>query len=226
VSKRQNSGPAMAVNGGDRAKEARETARLEAFSDGVFAVAITILVFGISVPRNLAPGKSLLDALLIQWPAYLAFVTSFATIGIMWINHHMLFTHIGRSDHTLLVLNGLLLMGITFVTFPTAVVAEYINHQEQQTAAMLYSGVFTVVAVMFNLLWRHASRRLLRRDVDQAAVDAITRAYAWGPSLYFLSFLLASVSALASLGLNMALAVFFAVPRQGPRGDRQPRSPA
>jgi len=212
----------MAAHGGDAVTEERETGRLEAFSDGGFAVAITILVFGIAVPHNLAPGKSLLDALLAQWPAYLAFATSFATIGIMWINHHMLFTHINRTDHTLLVLNGLLLLGIVFVTFPTAVVAEYITHPEARAAAMLYSGVFTIVAVLFNLVWKHASqqRRLLWRDVDQQAVDAITRAYAWGPPLYFVSFLLAPVSALASLGLNLALAVFFALPRRAPGGDR------
>jgi uncharacterized membrane protein len=212
----------MAAHRGDAVKEERETGRVEAFNDGVFAVAITILIFGIAVPRNLAPGKSLLDALLAQWQAYIAFLTSFATIGIMWINHHTLFTHISRSDHTLLVLNGLLLMGIVLVTFPTAVVAEYITHPEGRVAAMLYSGVFTIVAVLFNLLWRHApqERRLLRRDVDQQAVDAITRAYAWGPSLYFVSFVLAPVSALASLGLNIALAVFFALPRRGPGGDR------
>lgn len=176
----------MAAHGSEPMNGKKETGRIEAFSDGVFAVAITILVFGITVPRNLAPGKSLLDALLTQWPAYLAFATSFATIGIMWINHHTMFTHISRSDHTLLVLNGLLLLGITFVTFPTAVVAEYINHHEQRTAAMLYSGVFIIVAVLFNFLWRHASYecRLLRRDVDQKAVDAITRAYGWGPLVY------------------------------------------
>ena len=196
--------------------DAKETGRIEAFSDGVFAVAITLLVFSINVPHNLSERQALLRALLDQWPAYFAFVTSFATIWIMWINHHTLFTMIRRSDHTLLVLNAVLLMGVTFVPFPTALVADYIHHRDQRIAAMVYSGVFVVIAVFFNLLWRHASHqnRLLRRDVDPSAVDAITRAYAWGPPTYLLSFALAYVSALASLSLNMALAIFYALPRR------------
>jgi uncharacterized membrane protein len=198
-----------------RREEEKETDRLEAFSDGVFAVAITILVFGITVPRDLRPGQTLLAALLAQWPAYLAFLTSFATVGIMWINHHALFTHIRRSDHTLLVLNGLLLLGITFVTFPTALVAEYIQHRDARTAAVVYAGTFEVIAILFNLLWRYASHdnRLLRPDVNRQAVEAITKSYSWGPPMYLISFALAFISALGSLSLNMAMAVFFALPR-------------
>ena len=210
-------------DGHARAEE-KETDRLEAFSDGVFAVAITILVFGITVPRGLPPGQRLLPALLAQWPAFLAFLTSFATVGIMWINHHALFTHIRRSDHTLLVLNGLLLLGITFVTFPTALVAEYIQHRDAKTAALVYSGTFVVIAILFNLLWRYAARdnRLLRRDVDRHAVEAITRSYSWGPPMYLFSFVLASISAEGSLILNMAMAVFFALPRSPNRGGGTP----
>ena len=107
------------------AADAKETARIEAFSDGVFAIAITLLVLDLKVPRGMAEGRDLLAALVGQWPAYLAFVTSFATIGIMWINHHRMFTLIGRTDDGLLVLNGLLLLGVTFVPFPTGVLAEY-----------------------------------------------------------------------------------------------------
>lgn len=196
-------------------EEEKETNRLEAFSDGVFAVAITILVFGLTVPRDLRPGQPLLAALLAQWPTYFAFLTSFATVGIMWINHHALFTHIRRSDHTLLVLNGLLLLGITFVTFPTALVAEYIQHRDAKTAALVYAGTFEVIAILFNLLWRYASHnnRLLRLDVDRRAVEAITKSYSWGPPMYLISFALAFISALGSLALNMAMAVFFALPR-------------
>ena len=192
----------------------KETNRVEAFSDGVFAVAITILVFGITLPRELRPGQPLLTALLAQWPAYLAFLTSFATIGIMWINHHNMFTHITRSDHTLLVLNGLLLLGITFVTFPTALVAEYIQHRDARTAAVVYSGTFVVIAVVWNLLWRYAAydNRLLRRDVDRQVVETITKTYSWATSMYLTAFALAFVNALASLGLVLAMAVFFALP--------------
>lgn len=205
----------MTGHDGDVRQEEKETNRIEAFSDGVFAVAITILVFGITVPRGLPQGQRLLPALLGQWPAFLAFLTSFATVGIMWINHHALFTHIRRSDHNLLVLNGLLLLGVTFVTFPTALVAEYIQHRDAKTAALVYSGTFVVIAILFNLLWRYAAHnnRLLRRDVDRRAVEAITKSYSWGPPMYLISFVLASISAEGSLILNMAMAVFFALPR-------------
>ncbi len=193
----------------------KETGRIEAFSDGVFAIAITLLVLDIRVPRE-AAGQTLLSALLHQWPTYLAFVTSFATIGIMWINHHRIFTLIKRADHLLLVLNGLLMLGVTFVPFPTALVAEYVSRRDQQVAAMVYSGTFTVIAIFFNLLWRYASykNRLLDRKTDPRAVNAITHAYLFGPPLYFASFLLARVSVTASLALNIALALFFALPRK------------
>src|SRR5262245_38427492 len=95
-----------------------ETARIEAFSDGVFAIAITLLVLDLKVPKEAGHDLSLASALAAQWPAYLAFVTSFLTILVMWINHHRMFTLIGRSDDRLLVYNGLLLMGVTLVLFP------------------------------------------------------------------------------------------------------------
>ncbi len=216
----------MAGRDGDVRQEEKETNRIETFSDGVFAVAITILVFGITVPRGLPAGQRLLPALLVQWPAYLAFLTSFATIGIMWINHHNMFTHIRRLDHTLLVLNGLLLLGITFVTFPTALVAEYIQHRDARTAALVYSGTFVMIAIVWNLLWRYVAHdnRLLRRDIDRRAVEGITRSYSWGPPMYLVSFVLAYGSPLASLGLVLAMAVFFALPRSLSRGGGKTRS--
>ena len=104
--------------------DSKDTARTEAFSDGVFAIAITLLVLDIKVPQELPESVRLGTALLQLWPSYLAFLTSFVTIGIMWINHHRLFTLIKRSDHWLLQLNGLLLLEDTFLPFPTAIVAE------------------------------------------------------------------------------------------------------
>src|SRR5450756_525291 len=112
-------------------EENKETGRVEAFSDGVFAIAITLLVLNIQVPHDLPVGKSLAGALIDQWPTLVAFVTSFATIGIMWINHHRLFIHIKRTDNNLLVLNLLLLLVIIFIPFPTALLAQqYAMHPE------------------------------------------------------------------------------------------------
>ncbi len=197
---------------------ARETARIEAFSDGVFAVAITLLVLDLRVPHDIAGGRDLLAALLRQWPAYAGFVTSFATIGIMWVNHHRLFTLIRRSDDVLLLLNGLLLLGITFVPFPTAVLAEYFPRSEGHVAAEVYSGTYIALAIFFNLLWRYASHqgRLLGKGADPHTVAAITRGYSFGPPTYLLSFILAFLSAEASLAMNLALAIFWALPSQNP----------
>jgi TMEM175 potassium channel family protein len=195
---------------GDR----NETARIEAFSDGVFAIAITLLVLDIKVPRELTAGDTLGRALARQWPAYLALVTSFATILIMWINHHRLFTLIGRFDHGLLFYNGLLLFGVIIVPFPTALVAEYLGRPGQYLAAAIYNGTFFVIAVFFNLLWRSASKshRLIDPAADRRAVQAVTESYRWGPFMYVAAFALAFVSVTASLALNLSLAVYFALP--------------
>jgi uncharacterized membrane protein len=191
-----------------------ETARIEAFSDGVFAIAVTLLVLDVKVPHGLQDSRALAAALVEQWPSYLALVTSFATILIMWINHHRLFTLIGRSDHGLLFYNGLLLFGVTIVPFPTALVAEYLGHQGQYLAAAIYNGTFVLIAVFFNVLWRSASahNRLIHPAADSAAVQAVTDSYRWGPMLYVAAFVLAFVNVTASLGLNLGLAVYFALP--------------
>ena len=191
----------------------KETARIEAFSDGVFAVAITLLVLEIKVPQ-ISGDANLATALARQWTSYFAFIISFAFIGIMWMNHHRLFNHIRRSDDVLLVLNLLLLLGVCVVPFSNAVLATYLGQPDQRFAAIVYSGTYLVIAILFNVLWRYAAwnHRLLGHDADKSAVDKLTRQYAYGPALYLVCFVLAFVSVRASLGLNVALAMFFALP--------------
>jgi uncharacterized membrane protein len=191
-----------------------ETSRIEAFSDGVFAIAITLLVLDLKVPHDAPGGRRLAELLLAQWPAYLAFLTSFATILIMWINHHRIFSLVGRSDDRLLFYNGLLLLGVTIVPFPTSLVAEYLRRDGAQTAALVFNGTYILTAVTFNLLWRTAAvnDRLLRHDADRATVRAIFEAYRYGPVWYVMAFALAFVSVTGSLLLNLALAVYFAWP--------------
>lgn len=190
------------------------TGRLEAFSDGVFAIAITLLVLDIKVPRDLPEGVGLGQALLRQWPAYLAFFISFTFIGIMWINHHRIFSLLRYTDHTLLVLNGLLLLGVTVLPFPTALLSEYIGHPEQRIAGLVFNGVFLVIAIFFNLLWRYITRRprLLAKDADTQAIAAITRSFTYGPVFYLITFCLAFFSVIASLVVSVALAIFYALP--------------
>ena len=198
----------------DRQDDSKETGRVEAFSDGVFAIAITLLVLDLHVPQNLHSVEGLLGSLQEQWPAYLAFLLSFATIGIMWINHHYLFNLITRTDHWLLVFNALLLLTITVVPFPTSLLAEYIGHDGQQVAMAVYAGWGLVIALMFNLVWRYATHggRLISSRADPQAIRVISRGYAFGPFLYLLSFGLAFLSVPASLGVAIALAIFFALP--------------
>jgi uncharacterized membrane protein len=121
-------------------KASRNTSRLEAFSDGVFAIAITLLVLDIKVPRDLPANTSLASALLAQWPAYLAFVTSFATIGIMWINHHRQFNLINMNRSDALHPEWSTVIGNYVRPFPTELAAEYLLRPDQATAAMLYNG--------------------------------------------------------------------------------------
>jgi uncharacterized membrane protein len=190
-----------------------ETARIEAFSDGVFAIAITLLILQIRVPC-LADGP-LGPALLRQWPSYVSYVISFVFIGIMWINHHRLFTHIRRSDTGLMLLNLLLLLGVTFVPYPTSVLAAHLGHPDQRLAAVFYSATYFCIAEFFNTLWWYASsekRRLMDHTVSGAAAQAIRRQYALGPMAYVVSTLMAWVSVPACLAMNFALACYFAIP--------------
>ena len=188
-----------------------ETARIEAFSDGVFAIAITLLILEIKVPP--VGQDHLAAALLRQWPSYLAFLISFIYIGVMWINHHRMFTHIKKSDDVLLVLNLLLLLGVSVVPFPTAVLAQYLGGADQRTAAVFYNATFIVIALFFNALWRYAiARRLLDRSVNAVYAESISRQYAVGPIVYLICLGLAWINVRASISLNVALALFFALP--------------
>ena len=197
---------------------ANETARIEAFSDGVFAIAITLLVLDLKVPKEAEHGPRLASALAAQWPAYLAFVTSFLTILVMWINHHRMFTLIGRADDRLLFYNGLLLMGVTLVPFPTSLVAEHLRDDGQRVAALVYNGTFIFLGICFNVLWRRAAvgDRLLDPRADPDTLQRVFDAYRYGPVGYVAAFALAFVNVIASLVLNLALAFYFALPH-GPR---------
>lgn len=188
----------------------KETGRLEAFSDGVFAIAITLLILNIDVPP--LDGGTLAEALLRQWPAFLAYGVAFLTILIMWVNHHALFRHIHRIDRPFLILNGLLLMLVTFVNYPTALLTRYLTDEQGRTsAAIFFSATFVVIAILYNVLWRYAAHngRLLGPQPNRAAVQTITRQYRWGPLIYGVALVLASFSPPASLILNGLLAIYF-----------------
>jgi Predicted integral membrane protein len=124
--------------------------------------------------------------LLHLWPSYLAYVTSFLTIGIIWINHHYCVQTIARSDRTFLFLNLLLLLTVGFPPFPTKLVAQYLQQPGEQAAAYAYAATFVVMSIVYNSWWRYAStgRRLISESVPDSTVRAISRAFNPGVPMY------------------------------------------
>jgi uncharacterized membrane protein len=148
---------------------------------------------------------------------------SFTTIGIMWANHHNIFKLVRRSDPTFVGINTLLLFCVSFLPFPTGVLAEYLRvPAERTTAALFYGGTLTATAVVFNALWLYASRggKLLRADVDRAKVRTITRRFMPGAPLYLAATLLALWSVTASLVMHGLLAVLYVLPERPGSGRR------
>ena len=179
------------------------TTRMETYSDGIFAIAATLLVLEFSVGAY--QGTNLGSALLHLWPSYLAYVTSFVTIGIIWMNHHWCVGTMARVDRTLLFLNILLLMTVAFLPFPTKLVADYLQKPGEQAAVLAYAATFVVMSVIYNLWWRYASvgRRLIADGVPDARIRAINRAFDPGVPMYAACFVVAIFSPLASVATDV-----------------------
>ena len=186
-----------------------ETARVEAFSDGVFAIAITLLILEIKVPHE-ENAEVLRSALEHLWPSYLAFFTSFATIGVMWLNHHRLYTLINKNDDGMIAFNLLLLLGVTWIPFPTALLAEHLTGAGQRVAGIVYAASFFAIAIVYNAMWRYAVRA--RIVLEHLNVAAITRQYAMGPIMYAALVGVAAWSAVWCLVMSALIAVYFALP--------------
>jgi uncharacterized membrane protein len=201
----------------------KETGRLEAFSDGVFAIAITLLVLELKVPAlspagatSAALGKSLLQL----WPSYLALITSFFTVLIMWMHHHAILRNVHRTDSWLHFTNGCLLLVISFVPYPTSVLAAYLETPAAKMAAAFYSGTFILVALCFSLFVYGAFRpKLLARHASQRYIETTLRNYRLGPPIYFLATAAALIDARLSLGICTALWIFWAAVTSGGRAD-------
>ena len=188
------------------------TARVEAFADGVFAIAATLLI--LNVDAQIADDvPDLGEKLLHIWPSYLAYAVSFVTIGIMWINHHTVMSQLGKVDRRFLVATVGLLMCIAFVPFPTRLVAENIRGDNAEPAALAYGFTMVATAIMFNITWFYASRgkRLLRADADPAVVSGLSRSYLPGPWIYLAATLIAFASPVASVVCFLTIALFYVV---------------
>lgn len=187
------------------------TNRLEAFSDGVIAIAITLLVLEIGVPETEEGG--LAQALADQWPSYAAYAVSFTVIGIMWMNHHAIFDRVAVVDRPLLVLNLHLLLWIALLPWPTALLAEHVDSGggDAGIAAAVYSATMFMCAIAFTVLWRWVVRDdgPLDPAVDRATAQASTRRFGLGLLVYLAAIGLSFVSAPATLALHAAAAVYY-----------------
>ena len=171
--------PAMArlpggAAGADSPSGRRDTMRLVAFSDGVFAISITLLVLEIRPPTDYG---NLLHGLAVLWPSYVAYALTFLFIGQVWVNHHVMFDHIRAADRVILFLNTLLLMVVAFLPFATSVLAGALRTGHgQRTAVVFYGIAFAVTALTFNAVWRYARRHgLLSQALGSAGTTAISR---------------------------------------------------
>jgi uncharacterized membrane protein len=189
--------------------------RVESFSDGVIAVAITLLVLNIDVPAPRS-GHSLGHDLLQQWPIYAAYATSFLTIGIIWINHHWMIHRLGQADRAILMLNLLLLMWIGVLPFGTRLMATYLKHsQGQGLAAAIYAGLLLLMSITFVTLNRHILFRkahLLSVEIPEQRRREILLRSVTGLIPYAVATALAAVSAYATLIVCAGVAVFYSLP--------------
>jgi uncharacterized membrane protein len=192
--------------------EERECGRLEAFSDGVFAIAMTLLAFNLKIPDTHGGGmRELAHQLALQWPSYLAFVTSFFTVLIIWVNHHAMFRLIHRVNTRLLFANGILLMMTTTVPFTSQLVAEYLRTPAGKTACAVYGGMYVLMSMAYNLTWRNAirGRMLVSRRTSEEVIGRITHTYRYGTPAYLLATAGAFVNVYITMGICTAMWIYW-----------------
>lgn len=182
--------------------------RLEALTDGVFAIAITLLAIEIGVPHITGDGGDLRQAIIDEWPSYSAYAVTFFLIGAYWVNHHRMFRLLTGVNHRFVILNIFFLMAIAIIPFPNAVLAEYLMEPELRgVAAGLYGVAMIALATMFNLVWWYVARHpsLLRPDCDRVALRKVLRSYLMGPLAYGAALALSFVAPLVTVVLYAAI---------------------
>jgi uncharacterized membrane protein len=188
-----------------------ETNRIEAFSDGVFAIAITLLVLELKSPE-LEDGEKLWPALLHEWPQFAAYLTSFAILGIMWINHHSMFRAIGRADRGLMFLNLFLLLWATLLPFPTSLFAEHLRDESSNAhvAGAVYSANLTLAAIAFSAIWWYVLRNhLVEHELSAAEMRRSVLRYSFGSVVYAATIGVSFVSPEATLLIVFLLALYY-----------------
>jgi len=187
------------------------TSRIEAFSDGVFAVAITLLVLQFTVPE--VGSGQLLAKVLGQWPQLVTYIATFLTVGVVWINHHTIFRNLRAVDRTIQFINLVLLSTVVLLPYPTALLARYLNSgQNGSVAAAFYAVVMTAMAISFQCLvaWALTHPTLLRPEIHGARARAVLPRFALGLVIYAVSIGLAFVSTWLVVALYAFNAVYYA----------------
>ena len=188
-----------------------KTSRLEAFSDGVFAVAITLLVLQFTVP--LTQSGHLLEALLGQWPQLATYAASFLTVGVVWVNHHAVFKGLRTVDRTIQFINLVLLLTVVLVPYPTQLLGHYLNSGwDGSVAAAFYGVVSTVMSIAFLALvaWALTHPDLLQPTVRAMHLSEVLPRFGLGLIIYAASIGLAFVSAWLVIVLFAVTAVYYA----------------
>lgn len=210
----EHRGPGLRQQTASAQAEEKETGRLEAFSDGVYAVAITLLALDLQVPKlgNNASARDVAAALAHNWPSYLAFVTSFFTVLIMWVSHHSMFKLVQKTNARVLFANGLLLMLTTVVPFSTSLVTQYLQFSAAKVACAVYGGTFVMISLAYSLLWYGFLHdpAVLKPGASKEVIERIDRSYRIGPPMYILATAAAFVSPYATIGICTGLWVFWA----------------
>ncbi|HEY6672983.1 MAG TPA: TMEM175 family protein [Solirubrobacterales bacterium] len=187
-----------------------KTTRLEAFSDGVFAVAITLLILEINVPE----GEHLWHDLKEEWPSFASFFVSFWVIGIIWVNHHGLLDHLKRTDRPVLYLNLLVLMTVVFIPFSTALMAGHLKSgADEKVAALVYALAFLAMGIAFNLFWTYVvkHRRELGVELADEEVRRMSLGFMIGSPLYAIAVIMAFISPAVVLIIIGAVAAYYMV---------------
>ncbi|MDR6486598.1 putative membrane protein [Chryseobacterium vietnamense] len=193
----------------------KETLRIEGFSDGVFAIAVTLLVLDLHFPEenSIQNGNDLLVFLKNQWPAFLAFILSFFSIFIMWVNHHKIFKQIYSRNSAIMFANGLILFLVSAVSYPTALLARYFDGEASSVVVALYTGIFVLINLAYNLLWFLATRnkKLLRPGITDTAIKKIHNNYLYGLPIYVMALILSFWIPALSLLIILGLWIFWAL---------------
>ncbi|MBS7253636.1 TMEM175 family protein [Flavobacterium branchiicola] len=193
----------------------KETIRIEGFSDAVFAIAITLLVLELHAPdvTVVKNGTELLAFLKSEWTAYLAFTLSFFSIFIMWVNHHKIFKQIYSRNTAIMFANGLILFLVTAVSYPTTLLARFFESEASNIAVAIYTGIFVLINISYNLLWLVASKNknLLRPEITDLAIRKIRNNYLYGLPTYLIAFGISFQYPTIALIINMLLLIYWAV---------------